>query len=146
MLYKNYYGRSPWRDLEQFQKEMNRLFNNAASNRTRSAAGFPAMNIWANEDSAIVTAELPGVNAADIEIAIAGETMTLKGNRKPDDMPEDACCHRQERGYGEFIRTIQLPFLVNAEKVEAVFNKGILQITLPRAEADKPKKIIVKAV
>ena len=144
MMYRNYYGRSPWRDLEQFQREMNRLFNTITPSRLRSATGYPAMNIWANEESAMITAELPGIHVDDIDISIAGETLTLKGDRKPEDLPEGACCHRQERGYGAFTRTIELPFLVDAEKVEAVFNKGLLQMTLPRHEADKPKKIIVK--
>jgi HSP20 family protein len=69
----------------------------------------------------------------------------LTGKRVPEELKEGEKYHRRERGYGRFTRTFQLPFHVEANNVEAVFEKGILQISLPRAEADKPRKISVKA-
>jgi HSP20 family protein len=103
------------------------------------------MNIWTNPDGAVITSELPGVSPEYIDINVVGETLTLSGERQPEKLPEGARYHRQERGYGKFNRSVQLPFQVDAGKVEASFEKGMLHITLPRAEADKPRKIQVKA-
>jgi HSP20 family protein len=103
------------------------------------------MNVWANPDGAVVTAELPGVNPEDIDVSVVGETLTLTGSRTPEELKEGEKYHRRERGQGKFTRTFQLPFPVEADKVEAVFEKGVLHISLPRAEADKPKKISIKA-
>ena len=92
----------------------------------------------------MVTAELPGVSPDEINIAITGDTLTLSGSRQRPET-ESNTYHRQERGYGPFSRSLQLPFRIDANQVEATFRKGVLSITLPRAEEDKPKKINVNA-
>jgi HSP20 family protein len=144
--FSRYGSADPWQEVERVQREMNRLFSNFyASPRTRVAPSFPAMNVWANQESAVVTAELPGVNPEDIDISVVGETLTLTGSRTPEELKEGEKYHRRERGQGKFTRTFQLPFPVEADRVEAVFDKGVLHISLPRAEADKPKKISIKA-
>ena len=141
-----YRSRNPWRDIDRMQREMSRLFDEVAyTPRTRLAPSFPAMNAWTNEDGAVITAELPGVNPEDIDISVVGETLKLTGSRQLEGLPEGAKYHRRERGHGTFTRTFQLPFSVEADKVEAFFEKGVLHISLPRAEAEKPKKISVKA-
>jgi HSP20 family protein len=142
-MLRRYY--SPFREFERLQQEMNRLFDGTRESAFRSAPGYPAMNIWVNDDEAILTAELPGIDPDDLDISIAGETLTLSGEYKPEELPENAKVHRQERAYGSFTRSFQLPFVVDAGKVEAGYARGILQARLPRAEADKPKKIAVKA-
>ncbi len=145
MVWRSYEFGSPWREIERLQREMNRLFADVASDFIpRVAPGYPAMNIWTNEEGGVITAELPGLSPDDIEISVVGETLTLSGERKADEVGEDVRYHRQERGFGKFSRTIQLPFQVDADKVEAIFDKGVLHIALPRAEADKPRKIAVK--
>lgn len=145
MVWRSYDFGSPWREIERLQREMNRLFADVATDYTpRVAPGYPAMNIWTNEEGGVITAELPGLSPDDIDISVVGETLTLSGERKADKVGDDVRYHRQERGYGKFSRTIQLPFQVDADKVEAVFEKGVLHIALPRAEADKPRKIAVK--
>ena len=141
----NYGFRSPWQEMERWQREMSHLFSDPffmAGGRT--APGYPAMNVWTNENGAVITAELPGVNPADIDIAVTGDVLTLSGNRQPEELGEDDKYHRRERGYGRFIRTFQLPFQVEANQVEAAFEKGVLHLSLPRAEADKPRKITIK--
>jgi HSP20 family protein len=70
--------------------------------------------------------------------------LSLSGNRQPDQFKEGDKYHRRERRFGKFSRTFELPFLVEANKVDAIFEKGVLHISLPRAEEDKPKKIKVK--
>jgi HSP20 family protein len=131
--------------MERMRREMEGLFNSFyGAPRPRVAPSFPAMNAWTSKNGAVITAELPGVNPEDIDIAVVGETLTLSGERKPEALQEGEKFHRRERGYGKFTRTFQLPFPVEGDKVEAVFDKGILHISLPRAEADKPKKIAIK--
>ena len=132
--------------MDRLQNEMNRLFENHYPARLRRAPGYPAMNVWNNEDGLIVTAEVPGVSPEDIEVSVVGETLTLSGVRKPDELNEDSRYHRQERGYGKFNRSLQLPFPVDITQVEATFKHGVLSITMPRAEEDKPRKIAVKSV
>lgn len=145
MLSRRYPTSSWYEEMERLQNEMNRLFNTSLPARSLSSPAFPAMNVWTSSDGALVTAELPGVQKEDIEITVVGQTLSLKGSRKVEELKEGYQYHRQERGYGNFTRSIELPFPVDAEKVEAVFDKGVLEITLPRSEADKPKKIVVKS-
>jgi len=141
-----YYGyRSPWQEMERLRREVDRLFSDSFTLAGgRAAPSFPAINVWTDENSAVVTAELPGVESDDIDISVVGETLTLSGERKPNELGEEDKYHRRERRYGRFNRTFQLPFKVETDNVEAVFEKGILHLSLPRAEADKPRKITIK--
>lgn len=131
-----------FRELERLQSQLNQLLSHAP---TSAAIDFPPLNIWTSQDGAVVTAEIPGLMPEDIDISVVNQTLTLRGSREPDQLDEGDKYHRRERGYGQFTRTIELPFKVNADAVQASFCKGILTIELPRAEADKPKKISVRA-
>lgn len=131
---------SPRRDFARMQNEMDRLFLNVNDSY---APGFPAVNVFTSDDQVIVSAELPGVPADKVEISVLDDTLTLKGNREADDAPEGSVAHRRERGAGEFSRSIRLPFRVEASSVDAKFENGVLEVTLPRAEADRPRKIAV---
>lgn len=136
---------SRWEEMERLQREMNRLFRSSRGSRLQTAPSFPAMNIWTSDEGQVITAEIPGVDPEDLDVSVTGEILTLSGTRKPEDLGEDVRYHRQERGYGRFKRSIQLPYPVQADKIEASFNSGVLKIQLPRAEEDKPKKITVKS-
>jgi len=136
---------SSWREMERLRREMNRLFAGLPTSAGAAAPGYPAMNVWTNEDGAILTAELPGVDADDIDISVVGDTLTLSGDRQPDELPEEATYHRRERGRGRFSRVFRLPFPIDSDKVEAAFEKGVLRVSLPRPESDKPRKIAIKA-
>jgi len=142
-MYARFPLSSNWDELDRLQREMNRLFDDVYPAR-HSAGGYPAVNLWVGEDVQIVTAELPGIGLDDLEINVLGASLTISGERSADDLPEDAEIHRRERLFGKFSRTIELPYPVEAGKVEASLEKGLLTIHLPRAEADKPKKIKVK--
>ncbi|RMH98911.1 MAG: Hsp20/alpha crystallin family protein [Calditrichaeota bacterium] len=131
----------PWREFERLQREMNRLFDSFTGSRRRV---YPAVNIYSNQDGVVVTAELPGYDPKDVDISVLGEVLTLRGVRKPVELGQEDKFHRQERSHGEFERSIRLPFAVDADKVQAEFKNGVLNIVLPRAEADKPKKIHIK--
>jgi len=133
---------NPWREMDRIQRQMNRLFDNAwTPERGRT---YPALNMWTNEETIKITAELPGYNPHDIHLSVSGSELTIRGNRPGYELRQDETLHRQERVFGEFERTIRLPFEVESDLVEAKFQNGVLNITLPRAEADKPKKIQIK--
>lgn len=135
---------SPWREMARLQREMNRLFDAFSLAGGRTAPSYPAMNVWTNDEGALITAELPGIDPDDIDISVVGDTLTLSGSRQPEELQEGETYHRRERSFGKFSRTFQLPFQVEADQVEASFKNGVLSISLPRAEQDKPKKIVVE--
>ena len=113
--------------------------------RPAPAGGFPAVNIWQGTDSAALTAELPGVDPADIDISVKEDVVTITGERKAPATDEQTVWHRRERAYGRFSRVIQLPFRVDPDRVEARLQDGVLQIELHRPEADKPRRVQIKA-
>lgn len=133
-----------FRDLARLQNEMNRLFDFAGFEQLQ-AASFPLVNVWSNDEKMVVTAELPGVSPDQIDLSVVGETLTITGSRPEEKIEEGAEYTRHERICGEFSRSISLAYPVEADKVTATFDKGVLTITLPRAEEDKPRKISVKA-
>ena len=129
-----------WNPLEAFQSEMNRLFD-----RWTGEAAFPALNAWEQDDQLHVEAEVPGLDLKDLEIYVTGgNTLTLKGERRFS-TPEKCVWHRQERGQGRFVRTLTLPYPVDADKVDARLENGVLSLTLTKHESAKPRKIPVKA-
>ena len=144
-MYRRYRMPNIWREMDQLQREMNRLMGYTYGKRSISPLSFPTINIWTKEDEMIVSAELPGLKADDIDLNITADNLVLTGERNPEQLEEGARYHRKERSYGKFSRSLQLPFMVDPGKTKAVFRNGILEITLLRAEADKPKKISVKA-
>jgi len=144
-MYRRYRIPTVWHDMDRLQSEMNRLFEVYYPNRVRHAPAYPALNVWTSDEGLNVTAEVPGVRPEDIDISVVGDTLTLIGTRKPDELDENARYHRQERGYGDFTRSLQLPFSVDVNKVEATFHNGVLMIAMPRTEEDKPRKITVKS-
>jgi HSP20 family protein len=130
--------------MDRLQRDMNRMLGDLTVNRSRRAPSFPAINVWAAEDSAMISAEIPGVKKDGLDINVTGDTLTVSGVRNRDELPEGARYHRQERTFGEFNRSIQLPYTVDVNKVKATFKNGVLTVEMPRIEAEKPKKITVK--
>lgn len=110
-----------------------------------SSVEFPAINVWVSEDNAVVTTEIPGIDPGCLEISVLKDSLTLRGSRQAEEVKEGESYHRRERWSGQFTKTVQLPFAVEADKVGARFARGVLYISLPRAEAEKPKKISVKS-
>ncbi|HYZ42445.1 MAG TPA: Hsp20/alpha crystallin family protein [Stellaceae bacterium] len=131
----------PFVELRRMQSEMNRLFSGFSAATTRE---FPPINIWLGENRVVVTAELPGVTADDVNLGLQEDVLTLAGKREPKTQQETLNWQRRERAYGTFSRAVQLPFRVDADKVQARFNNGILEIELERLEADRPKKIEIR--
>lgn len=134
------YPRDPFAMMRRLSEEFDRGF--APVSRSR---GYPAVNVWQGQDSAAVTAELPGVEPGDIDIQVKDNVVTLSGERRPPAEAEKAAWHLRERGYGRFSRVIQLPFRVDPDRVEARFENGVLEIELHRPETDKPRRIQIRA-
>lgn len=132
----------PLREMERMERDWSSIF--AGFGRS-GLAKFPPVNVVTSDNDAIVTSELPGANPEDIDISVTGDTLTIKGKRPQQEITEGQAWQRRERSGGSFYRTVQLPFNVDSSKVEADYTKGILKITLPRAESDKPKKVSIKA-
>jgi len=135
----------PWRELRQLQREMNRLLGSRSAVAPTSTAA-PAVDVWQTENGAVLTAELPGLDQEKLDISVFGDTLTLKGERTADEFQNDTKFHRRERPTGSFIRHVKLPFRVDAQKTEAKYERGVLTITLPQVEEDKPRKISIKSL
>jgi HSP20 family protein len=135
-----------------FQREMNRLMDDFFGSAWVPTAAdpwagtfLPNVDIKENDKELVVSAELPGLDDKDVEVLLTDDTLTIKGEKKFEKEDKEDNYHRVERSYGSFNRVIALPADVLTEKAEAKFEKGILSITLPKAEK-KPgaKKIPIK--
>ena len=131
----------PVADMRRFQREVNRLFTQAGP----GGDAFPAANLWANDHEVILSAEIPGVDPAKVDLTVHEDHLTIKGERSVDQPTEGVTCHRAERAGGAFVRSFRLPYAVAADQVKATSRNGILKVTLPRAESTKPKQIEVQA-
>lgn len=129
------------KDMQRLQTQLNRLLSVSTAG---AQIEFPPVNVWTSASGAIVQADIPGIAPEDVEISLVNNTLTIRGSRNPEEPKEGLSCHRQERGYGQFTRTLRLPFGIQSDAVEARFANGVLEIKLPRAEAEKPRKINVQ--
>lgn len=140
MLSDSFFGTfrafDPLRELVRFQADVNRAIAESAVS--------PAFNVWTGEHGAEISAELPGVKASAIDITVLGKTLTIRAGREPV-VIDGATAHRRERGYGKFERTVELGFRIDADKVEAKYEHGVLTVSVPRAEADKRRTITINA-
>ncbi len=144
----NYSGFGPggaWSPLLRLHDDMSRLFEGFFEDMPDArpyGAGYPALNTWEDGDSAYVEAELPGLGMDDLEVLVSGNEVTINGQRKID-AAQGATWHRQERSQGRFSRTLSLPWEIDADKVEAKLQDGVLTVRLPKCESCKPKKVKV---
>ncbi len=131
------------REVNRFQQDLESMFGRQVT--SGAVWTFPALNIWEDDDQVYVEAELPGYQLTDLEIFVVGnEQLVLKGERKATEHPK-AVCHRQERNFGEFNRSVTLPTAVDADKVQARLENGVLKISLAKSPVAKPKKINISA-
>ncbi len=152
MIYRTLFG-APRRafgtsleGLEEMRRQMERLFD---AYREPSVGGggagvYPAVNISEDAHAYYVSAELPGVKAADLDLNVTDNQMTLAGERKIADAEEGARYHRREREGGRFSRAIALPGDIDAEHVKARLVDGVLTVTVPKAEKAKPRQVKVQ--
>jgi len=139
----------PLKEMVTLREAMDRLF---AESFVRPGSAFPimgmegpAVDMYQTKDDIIVKAALPGVKPDEIEISVTGDILTLKGELKDEEKIEEGSYLRKERHFGQFVRELSLPTLVNSDKAKAEFEHGILTLRLPKAEAVKPKSITIKS-
>jgi HSP20 family protein len=136
----------PVRELGTIQNEMNRLFNSFFDTPTHSNGStfrrwIPAMDLVETEDSFVLRADLPGLSESDVSIEVEDNVLTVSGERKAEHEDRKAGYYRVERSYGSFRRSLTLPEGVDAEAVKATFDKGVLEVTVPKPEQQSPRKV-----
>ncbi len=141
---------APWKPLNEitrFRKEMDRLWEDFFGGKEMASpemAWVPAVDVSETDDSIVVKAEVPGMEAKDIEISFSGDTLRIKGEKKQESEEKKENYHRIETRYGAFSRSIRMPVSVDPDKIEAKYDKGVLKIVLKKKEEAKPKQIEVK--
>jgi HSP20 family protein len=133
--------RSLWPDFDDFERVMARIFGDLYPTRTE----FPPINIWSAADDIVITAELPGLEAGDLDISVHEKTLTMRCAQREQKQAEGESYHRRECAREGFTRSLRLPFEVDGDKVDAKLEDGVLRLMLPRSEASKPKRVQVKA-
>ncbi|RMH50947.1 MAG: Hsp20/alpha crystallin family protein [Alphaproteobacteria bacterium] len=141
MLYPSIFGES---DPFALMRSLLRDFDRMSPLRAGQPV-FPAINVWQGPEAVAITAELPGVDPADVEVSVKDNVLTISGERRPPELPENARWHRNERVFGKFTRAIRLPFPATDDRVEARMMNGVLRIAVARPDADKPRRIEIKA-
>jgi HSP20 family protein len=136
-----------WASFDRLQGEMGRLFEDMGVGLPRNVAlvAFPPVNVWEDADAFHVELEVPGLTQDQVQIAVTNKNhLTIQGERQPEDTGKGRW-HRRERGFGRFQRVLKLPLPVDADRVEARLENGLLFLTLPKAEEARPRRIAVKA-
>ncbi len=137
----------PVREMMTLREAMDRLFDDAFTRPINMAgvSGLPAIDLYQTSDEVVLRAALPGLKADDVQITVTSDVLTLRGEFKPAAEKQEATYHIREQRFGSFERSVMLPTDVQTDKAKAEFENGILTITLPKAEAVKPKSISIKA-
>jgi HSP20 family protein len=137
--------------FSQMQRDFGRVMEDAFRGlpmmRTGPGAGFaPSLDVKETPQGLELTAELPGVQEADIELSLEGELLTLRGEKREEKASEERGLHVQERSYGRFQRSLRLPFAPEPGTVTATFDKGVLHVGLPRPpqQAEQNKRIPIR--
>jgi HSP20 family protein len=135
----------PWRDLEEVEWHLDDLFRRHFG-KPDGETWMPAVDVFEKDDKFIVKAELPGMKDEDVDVEIVGDILKIKGEKKAESEVKKEDYHRSERSYGSFYRSIPIPSTVDTDKIEASFEDGVLEVTLPKlAGAKKKKKVKVAA-
>ncbi|MFZ5451518.1 MAG: Hsp20/alpha crystallin family protein [Thermodesulfobacteriota bacterium] len=140
----------PFREVSRLRREMDRLWDDffgpgRRALRPMEAEWAPAVDVSESADKVEIKAEVPGMEANDIEISLSGDVLTIKGEKKSEREEKKENYHLVERSYGSFSRSLKLPAAVEADKIEASYKQGVLSISCPKKAEAKPKAIEIKA-
>jgi HSP20 family protein len=144
----------PFRELEALRREIDRTFNSYLPGTStngaqvsflpgRAARRYPLVNVGEDQDRVYVEALAPGIDPDAINLTVVRNTLTISGEKRAPAVGAPESFHRNERAAGKFVRTVDLPVEVDSDKVSARYRNGLLTVTLPKAEAAKPKQIQV---
>jgi len=139
----------PFREVSRLRREMDRFWDDYFGSGRRGlqplqAEFAPAVDVTETAEAIVVKAEVPGMDAKDINISITGDVLTIKGEKKSEREEKEENYHIVERSYGSFSRSLALPGAVKVDKIEAKYDKGVLTVTCPKKEEVKPKAIEIK--
>jgi len=140
---------NPWNELVSLRLRMNRVFDDSLfrSDRREDSLAMgtwsPAVDMFEKDDQVVIKAELPGLDKNDISLDLQNGVLTLKGERKYENEVKEENYYRREMSCGKFIRSFTLPADVDADKIKAEFQKGLLTVEVPKPEEPKPKQIPV---
>ena len=137
----------PAREMMTLREAMDRLFDDAFTHHPLAAHGgssAPAIDLYQNNDEVVLKAALPGIKPEDVQISVTADMLTLRGEFKQETEQKEITYQIHEQRHGTFERSVLLPTDVQTEKAKADFKDGVLTITLPKAEAVKPKTISIK--
>ncbi|UCD70948.1 MAG: Hsp20/alpha crystallin family protein [Syntrophobacterales bacterium] len=142
---------TPWRpftELSNLRREMDRLwegfFGERPFARVWEREWAPSLDMSETKDNFVVKAEVPGIDAKDIDISLTGDILTIRGMKKQEKDEKEEDYHLVERSYGSFSRSVRLPTEVESNKIKASYKNGILNITLPKSERVKAKEVKIK--
>jgi HSP20 family protein len=138
----------PLREFATLQNEMNRLFGSVFDTPAQGNGGtmrrwMPAMDLVETGDHFVLRADLPGLSEEDVNIEVEERVLTISGERKAEQVENKDGYHRIERAFGTFSRSLTLPEGSNAEAVSASFDRGVLEVSIPKPEERKPRKISI---
>jgi HSP20 family protein len=139
----------PFQDLQALREDMNRTlgrwFGREGEEGRSGARWTPALDVVESNDAYRIDVEVPGLKPEDIEVTVDQGMLTIQGERRSEEESRDRQYHRIERRYGAFRRSITLPSHVDASRVEATYDNGVLRLTVPKTEAAQPKRIEVRS-
>jgi HSP20 family protein len=138
----------PARELDTLQSDVNRLFDAFFGGREANAAmrrWVPAMDLVETDDHLVLKADLPGLDQGDVEIEVKDNVLTVSGERRTEQEGSSNGYHRVERSYGRFSRSLSLPQGVDADQVQAEFDKGVLEVRIPKPAERKPHRVQIGA-
>ena len=138
----------PVREMMTLREAMDRLFDDAFTRPVNLRDGgwsAPAVDMYQTDDEVVVKVALPGFKADEVQINVTGDVLTLTGEVKQEEERKDRAWHIREQRFGSFERSVALPTSVKSDQAEAVFENGILTVTLPKADEVKPRTINIKA-
>ncbi len=141
----------PVRELTSLQGEMNRLFNTFFDTPTTGNGSggavrrwVPSMDLVETEDHFVLRADLPGLSEGDVAIELEDNVLTVSGERKAEHEEQKEGFYRLERSFGQFRRSLTLPEGVDAEKIVASVDKGVLEVRVPKPEERKPRRVAIQ--
>lgn len=138
---------NPWNEMVSLRERVNAMLGDSLFHSPRreddGAMGlwYPSVDMFDQDDKVVIKAELPGLEKKDVNLEINNGVLTLKGERKYDNEVKEEDFYRREMSYGKFIRSFTLPAEVDADKIKAEFQNGLLTVEVPKSEAHKPKQI-----
>jgi HSP20 family protein len=141
----------PLREFSTLQNEMNRLFNTVFDTPAANGGGttlrrwMPAMDLVETDDHFVLRADLPGLSEEDVNIELEDRVLTISGERKAEHELSKEGYHRVERAFGTFSRALTLPEGIDPDAVAATFDRGVLEVRIPKPEERKPRKVTISA-